>query len=838
MGSSASKRLIILVVFIITTVGDTGNNAYCFDDTITHPKLTERAVDRPVIKDYLINQLGFSEGFDKKISPYGLNENKKIIEWLQKGSTDEDSPMCRASTHFHNPLLPWDQSYMTDAPWWINMWCRDVPPVWPQFSNITWATGYTSRGGSYTDRDRQDMGWKDARTYFYQALTTTTPVNRDDYFVKAFRAVGQVLHLLEDMAVPAHVRNDFQSHLNFNGIKENDPMNPISWFGNPFEYYVKLNPGIIAAATPAAPKFINPMLTDFWDTNQTGTITGLAEFTNANYFSDQTIPGNNIDLSDPYYPVHIFPLPQLVNGTYDCVDMLPEADNLTRYVSRTPCLVPYERGKADHFVAYSFLTSEAERKALTANQKLRKYVLDDNVHYTYATEPNGLLSKAVGYSAALLDYLFRGKLEASFSTLNPSTSSTMRLMLNNATPDAEMTGGKLALVLRYHHYTDTGTTLTPPAQTTDFSYMVIELPTQTVPSGTATEFAFTLSQPLPLWTKDLAAQVVYQGTLGNESNAVAVSQWTPLQYKPQEIALELPAAGVYASTSGSSPFNEIRLNVRNNLSSGETMTDGTMSLYLLYRTATSDPFQSLPVDVAPSNGGYSLLKVPEKSGIRSIPAGSAVELAFDLSAAPLPLWATDVYLYVVYQGTLIDGVTTKTNATVIGKLDISEPTPVDVFNNADKICINKSWYTAGSPDAITLSAPELFDPYAHNIDTIFAKDSSTASLASSSNYTFSSPNVLAGGSFRRVGYILTDYSFNYSFLESWINTDQNDPWTTIDGADQHPGTAVKNQTDADGNYTWPGMYTMRGNKMWWGASVIWDNDDYQSNPTCDWSTLP
>jgi hypothetical protein len=61
-------------------------------------------------------------------------------------------------------------------------------------------------------RDRQDMGWDNARNYFYSALTEIDPLKRDDNYVKTFRSVGQVLHLLQDMAVPAHVRNDFQSH--------------------------------------------------------------------------------------------------------------------------------------------------------------------------------------------------------------------------------------------------------------------------------------------------------------------------------------------------------------------------------------------------------------------------------------------------------------------------------------------------------------------------------------------------------------------------------------------------------------------------------------------------
>jgi hypothetical protein len=150
--SSSALFIAITLMCCISTV----HYAYCFDDKKTHPELTKIAIKNSMLNSYLVNSLGLAGGTEMKISPYLFPEDKSILEWLQKGSTDEDSPMCRASTHFHNPILTWDQSYMTDAPWYIQTWCRDVPPAWPLYSNITWATGFTSRGGSYMDRDRQD----------------------------------------------------------------------------------------------------------------------------------------------------------------------------------------------------------------------------------------------------------------------------------------------------------------------------------------------------------------------------------------------------------------------------------------------------------------------------------------------------------------------------------------------------------------------------------------------------------------------------------------------------------------------------------------------------------
>jgi hypothetical protein len=170
---------------------------------------------------------------------------------------------------------------------------------------------------------------------------------------------------------------------------------------------------------------------------------------------------------------------------------------------------------------------------------------------------------------------------------------------------------------------------------------------------------------------------------------------------------------------------------------------------------------------------------------------------------------------------------------------------VDVFNNADKVCISGQWHDGGTAETIALAdsngngIPDLFDPYAYNIANIFDKSSSSmvATLASSANYTLQSSDVLGGGSYRRLGFILTDHSFKFSFKEEWLDTDPADLWDTYMPAVMYSGTAVMNQCDLDGNCFYPLMYNMRSNKMWWGAGIIWDNDSYPSYSSCAWEAL-
>lgn len=816
----------ILLILVIILYGF--KIAYSFDDGDTHPKITLRVADRTGFIDYLKYTLGFENGLDHELTTYWFPTSKTILKWLQKGSTDEDSPTCRAANHFHDPhpLKAWTDSYVTDSPAMIHAWCRDITPVWPQYSNITWATGYKSKAVKLTTpMDRQDMNWDNARSYFYSALTTPTPVNRDDYFVQTFRAVGQVLHLLEDMAVPAHVRNDFQSHLAFNGIRGNSVLAPLSWWGNAFEYYVKLNPGLIALAMPDVPAFPTPQVTDFWDTDSDGTVPGLAEFTNANYFSDETIPGNNPSL------LHQYPMPQI--PTIECEDTLPGATVMTTYRSRRAC--PTDGSKPDHFVALSLLNSEAEMQD-SNTQKL--YIFDKNVHKTYATD---LLPKVIGYSAALLDYFFRGTLNV---TSTDVTFRSVKVTVANGTPGEVMGTGKVALVLRYKELTESDNlgvrTLSNP--TAEYSYRVGEL--QDVNLSNPAELTFDFSNdPLPLYFDDLSMQLVYSGPLGNESNSVAVSPIIPLDDGiHSDYLVTLPPSGVYAVASDTTPsatFNELRVTALTEIPGG--LTGGHFELALEYRVANSDPLQAQPGTTEPINKYGYIFRKAEDSGISSLAQGVPAELVFNLSSAPLPVKATDVGISVIY----IDSSTGKTKA--IAYRDISEPTPIDLFNNSDFVCINNTWYQSGTPEART--AADLagnndglyndIDTYPHDFANVYFKLSSNynQSEASSNNYNIFTPGPVHSPDLQRMGIVLTDQSFTLSLLLNWAHTQYpSDDWGPMQTAGLRPATAVRINTDEAGEFAALPMYNMRGKLMWGNAGTYLNR--WLPAATCNLSELP
>ena len=525
-----NKFGVFIIIWIVVCLYD---NTAAYDDKDTHRRITGKAVEYSTLNNYLIQNLGFKDGIESNIPS---NTKNTIRFWLQEGSELEDSPMCRASNHFHNPLLPWNRSYMSDEPWWIATYCG-ITGYGTKYSGVTWGTGYLSPApnGTKITISNQEWGWDSARTYYYQALTSSLSTERETYFAKTFQALGQVLHLIEDGAQPAHTRNDFRSHLNFIGFES---INPFRWFGSRFENYVKNNSGLVASATPEGlPSFTR--LTDFWDTDQyignnpsDSLSLGITEFSNANYFSDETIPNN-----DPT-PLHIFSFPQVNNvNAQICEDYAPGSTDKRRYISRNdkgPCPPVTQARTADHFAAISLLA--AEDMIRNENIGSIRLWLDDNVHNTYAKE---LLPRAVGYSAGLLNYFFRGTLEITapdtyvYSIIdgssNPQQFTKIKAKVMNTTPNEQIQAGVLQAVAKYKKRTDYQPDLSndPPAETSrepEFSYSVSAqwtLSSTEISSINTSPVEFTFnfeSSPIPAGITDLYLFVIFKGTLGNEAD--------------------------------------------------------------------------------------------------------------------------------------------------------------------------------------------------------------------------------------------------------------------------------------------------------------------------------
>lgn len=154
----------------------------------THEIVNERAVrhlgsDDPLrVDDFLKRQLGLLRELEESV------RGRRVFEWLREGGRREDDGR-RSLSHFHDPLQPWESAGL-----------RLLPASFE--SSIRWM-----------QRADQEWSWQRALNHYYTALSlkmtnAEAHLQREQAFADAFRAVGQVMHLVVDASVPEHTRND------------------------------------------------------------------------------------------------------------------------------------------------------------------------------------------------------------------------------------------------------------------------------------------------------------------------------------------------------------------------------------------------------------------------------------------------------------------------------------------------------------------------------------------------------------------------------------------------------------------------------------------------------
>jgi hypothetical protein len=134
--------------------------------------------------DYLKKHLGVQEGVKTNFKRDSLNQ--PVFRWLSDGGEFEDSPSgCfphwRSRNHFHNPI---DNTGFSG--WWDT-------GIFSGMSALNWISQpiNSQECGSYS--------WNDARQYYYAALTSSDKATRETNFAQASRAVGQAMHLVQDL---------------------------------------------------------------------------------------------------------------------------------------------------------------------------------------------------------------------------------------------------------------------------------------------------------------------------------------------------------------------------------------------------------------------------------------------------------------------------------------------------------------------------------------------------------------------------------------------------------------------------------------------------------------
>ncbi|MHB8455912.1 MAG: phospholipase C/P1 nuclease family protein [Acidiferrobacterales bacterium] len=259
----------------------------------THQAISIAAVKASILADpngHLLSDLGLDIaylGLDPTNPSNKFIESKTITQWIGYGAIAEDNG-TRPLNHFFDPAH------------------GGRPLTWHGI-----ALGNPSPDWALEDQGNiaaQDFSLKDARGYFYQALTSATQAERDQNFGLTFQTLGQVIHHVQDMAQPQHVRNDMHCDsfacrlLNVYNRSLYESYTDGRRDALPYTGYAPVYPG----------NGTLDQARQWWTTDQGA---GIAQFTNANFLSAGTnfrggVSSNQIvPLPNEDYPLPVW------NGT-------------------------------------------------------------------------------------------------------------------------------------------------------------------------------------------------------------------------------------------------------------------------------------------------------------------------------------------------------------------------------------------------------------------------------------------------------------------------------------------------------------------------------------------
>lgn len=591
--------------------------------------------------------------------------------WLMRGAIREDDLSTLFFTLFSQPPYPDTDPHGDITRVFRHFYdpVRDLPLVVAGLcvsgdcsKNPDWAFGQTDVAGSApqppNSARRNHFTWADAREAQWCALTRNvgapSPIANPDQnaadrrlcWATAIKSLGHVLHLLQDMAQPQHVRNDVHAPLvtrptrqsyeqwtNFRAVEERGATVP----SDARLRFLAMVGAIPSTAIVTGPSYSIPSFSravHYFTTRQVETgidaaslqaRRGLADFANRTFFSEGSIlsPDYTLPASDPLSP------------TFEAVDRVVESDagqgQLIERVLLSPVVDPIRGGYVDAGLA-SF-----NGKVPVAIFGLWADFDNGPTRGIYQTLSLGqqsvhadvLIPRAIAYSAGLIDYFFRGKLEITapldglFSVIDHATSHTVGANGYPFRSDNGNVYGFTKLRLRVRN-------ATPEVN----------------------ESGITPSAVVP---RNILSTVTPGGPDVPTMRAVARYHRNPC-YRPD--------------LSG-----ERRVNFASVISEPTGCTAGQ-------RTS----FQEISVSLA----------VPSSAAQMN---GAGQDLVFDFSQQPIPVNATDLVVQVVYRGPL--GL--EDDAIAVGSFDLREPTYLTLWNNTDYAGCSGAWAAHGStpPGCIT-----------------------------------------------------------------------------------------------------------------------------------------
>ena len=421
----------------------------------------------------------------------------------------------------------------------------------------------------------QAHSYSDARRHFYDALTGISEVERRKSFGLMFQSIGHVIHHLQDMAQPQHVRNDVHCDKGICKI-----LFPTVYAPSQYEKYTDLHsptdprlqirinlpfekpassavfPGVNAATVP----FKKPR--DFWRTTAPNSaITdgkGVAEYTNRNFYSAGTInsPYNSPSppsITDWFTSYKWIDIQQLISGT-------ALRGKVRFFESTVNDAVSGETATNARALSEALLDSDLAEIYSTTNTT--GYLIFALNRFTFDAAHQYLIPRAVAYSAGLINYFFRGQLdvrqpyEGAYAILDHAVENQrngggfrkLKVLLKNTTPGGtddsgkvltepipENSAGELRAIVKFHRNGCYQPDLSGEYGSTGMNWRYCRSPTEEIvvsephlvpqkinESLQPVVFDFA-SKPIPNNATDIYLQIVYRGPLGEEADSIIVA---------------------------------------------------------------------------------------------------------------------------------------------------------------------------------------------------------------------------------------------------------------------------------------------------------------------------
>ena len=199
-------------------------------------------------------------------------------EWIKHGGASADEPNLPASfRHFYDPAEPEGERYLKDhLDFLVNAIGIDFNP---RIDHLDWSLYH----------EDHLYNWVNGKNHMRLSLQQADETKKGKEMAFAFRALGETLHMIADLACPPHVRDD--SHPAMFGVE-----GILSYFGNP-DPYEEFFETMVDQIPEWSMGNVDLQLKQDFDSSKTvyEIAHDLAVYTNTQYFTNQTITGKTVE---------------------------------------------------------------------------------------------------------------------------------------------------------------------------------------------------------------------------------------------------------------------------------------------------------------------------------------------------------------------------------------------------------------------------------------------------------------------------------------------------------------------------------------------------------------